>query len=394
MDENTKDLARKKRIMINVAYAVMALAIYVVFFRYIIYVAWPFAFSLLFATILRRPTQYICKKLKMSEKLGAAVLMLLFYIILAGLAVLVVNKAFWALVAWMQTLPTLYTTEIKPFLQSLFDLYENYTGNSDVAYLNNLGDSIINKLGSIATSLSAAVLNFAKKLALGFPKALLGFIFMVISSFFIAMDYQNIADFFMAQLKPNQQQIAVSTREYLGTSIGRLIFSYGIIMIITFCELNIGLRLLHVANPTVVALFIAIFDILPALGTGGIVIPWIVIEAFSGNFKMALGLLVMYLCITVIRNIIEPKIVGDNLGVHPVLMLMSIYLGAFLLGGFGIVVLPFTIIVIKKLNDSGLVTIYNGDYHKKEEGSDEKQKVLLIDKLFKGKKKDAEIKEE
>ncbi len=384
MDEN-KDLERKKRIMINVAYALMAIAIYVVVFRYVIYVAWPFVFALLFATILRKPTLWFSRKTHLNEKLSAGILMLIFYVIMASLGVLVVMKAFWAIVAWMSNFPSLYNNDIKPFLESVFNLYENYAGKiTDASYLDNLGNGFIDKLGSVVSSFSTFVVGLAKSMAMGFPKALLGFIFMVISSFFIAMDYSRITRFFMVQLKPNQQQIAVSTREYLGTSIGRLIFSYGIIMIITFCELNIGLRLLHVANPTVVALLIAIFDILPALGTGGIVIPWIVIEACSGNFKMALGLLVMYLAITVIRNIIEPKIVGDNLGVHPVLMLMSIYLGAFLLGGFGIVVLPFTIIVIKKLNDSGLIDIYSTKY--REGDSENEHREVLLDKILKRKK--------
>jgi len=384
MDEN-KDLERKKRIMINVAYALMAIAIYVVVFRYVIYVAWPFVFALLFATILRKPTLWFSRKTHLNEKLSAGILMLIFYVIMASLGVLVVMKAFWAIVAWMSNFPSLYNNDIKPFLESVFNLYENYAGKiTDASYLDNLGNGFIDKLGSVVSSFSTFVVGLAKSMAMGFPKALLGFIFMVISSFFIAMDYSRITRFFMVQLKPNQQQIAVSTREYLGTSIGRLIFSYGIIMIITFCELNIGLRLLHVANPTVVALLIAIFDILPALGTGGIVIPWIVIEACSGNFKMALGLLVMYLAITVIRNIIEPKIVGDNLGVHPVLMLMSIYLGAFLLGGFGIVVLPFTIIVIKKLNDSGLIDIYSTKY--REGDSENEHREVPLDKILKRKK--------
>jgi len=384
MNENT-EYTRKKGIMMNIGYAALVIAIYVLCFRYVIYVAWPFVFALLFAEILRRPSVWLSRKIHINEKLSAGIVMLVFYIVFGSVAVLIVLKAFWSIVSWVSGIPTLYTEQIEPFLEEVFDIYENYVGGlADVSYLNNVGNMIIDKLGSVVSWLSSTVVNTAKNMAVGFPKALLGFIFMVISSFFISMDFSRISRFFMAQLKPNQQQIAVSTKEYLGSSIGRLIFSYGIIMIVTFCELNIGLRLLHIANPTIVALIIAIFDILPALGTGGIVIPWIIIEVFSGHYKLAFGLLIMYLAITVIRNIIEPKIVGDNLGVHPVLMLMSIYLGAFLLGGFGIVILPFTIIVIKKLNDSGLIHAYVNDHEPKEEG---KEKRSFFDRVIKKKDK-------
>ncbi len=83
-----------------------------------------------------------------------------------------------------------------------------------------------------------------------------------------------------------------------------------LIMTITFVELSIGLTLIGVENSLVIAFLIAVFDILPVLGTGGIMIPWTVITALMGSHGLALGLLVVYLVITVVRNIIEPKIVG------------------------------------------------------------------------------------
>ena len=78
-------------------------------------------------------------------------------------------------------------------------------------------------------------------------------------------------------------------------------------MSLTFVELSIGLTIIHVPNSVIIALLIAIFDILPVLGTGGIMIPWVVISAFSGDYPLALGLLIVYVVITIIRNILEPK---------------------------------------------------------------------------------------
>ena len=113
-----------------------------------------------------------------------------------------------------------------------------------------------------------------------------------------------------------------------------------LIMSITFVELSVGLTLIGVNRAILVALLIAIFDILPVLGTGGIMIPWVILSALGGDLPHAFALLVLYVIITVIRNIIEPRIVGAQIGLHPVLTLMSMFVGNHLFGIVGLFGLP------------------------------------------------------
>ena len=107
-----------------------------------------------------------------------------------------------------------------------------------------------------------------------------------------------------------------------------------------------------------IALLISVFDILPVLGTGGIMIPWVVIDVILGNYSLALGLLVLYLIITVIRNIIEPKIVGKQIGLHPVITLASMFVGVQLLGVWGLFGFPIGLSLLRHLNDTGTVKIF------------------------------------
>ena len=93
--------------------------------------------------------------------------------------------------------------------------------------------------------------------------------------------------------------------------------SYALIMSITFAELFLGFTLFRIDFALLLALCIAVFDILPVLGTGGIMIPWAVITAILGDYPMALKLIGLYIFITIVRNIIEPKIVGSQIGLHP-----------------------------------------------------------------------------
>jgi len=357
------DYTRKKKLLMSAGYAALIIAVYYIVFRYAIYIAWPFVIALVIVLATRRPTLFIVRRFHIPEKASSIIVISLVYLIFAGIFIFVVLKAFWAIVDWTGSLPSMYQDKVAPVIEKGFAWLADHSANdeSDIDYLSQIASLIISKLQNAIGWVSSKAVSLATGFAVGIPKTMLGLIFMIISTYFIAVDFRRINRFFMNQFNPNQQQIIVSTREFLGSGITGIVVSYGIIMLITFIELNIGLRIIHIDNPTSVALIIAIFDILPALGCGGIMIPWTIIELVNGNVSLALKLFIVYAIITVIRNIIEPKIVGENIGVHPVLMLMSIYLGALILGPLGIIIMPFTIIVIKRLNDSGLINVFKSE---------------------------------
>jgi predicted PurR-regulated permease PerM len=107
-----------------------------------------------------------------------------------------------------------------------------------------------------------------------------------------------------------------------------------------------------------VAAMIAVIDILPVLGTGGIVVPWIIIELIKGNMPFAFGLATLYLIITVVRNILEPKLVGKQIGLHPLVMLMCMYVGLKLFGFIGLFVLPVAVVIVKHLYDNDKIHFF------------------------------------
>ncbi|MDD3169520.1 MAG: AI-2E family transporter, partial [Eubacteriales bacterium] len=147
-------------------------------------------------------------------------------------------------------------------------------------------------------------------------------------------------------------------KQYLVETLFVVIRSYGLIMSITFVEMSIGLSVIGIPNAVLVALLISVFDILPVLGTGGIMIPWTIITLFQGNYQTGLSLLFVYLVITVVRNILEPKIVGKQLGLHPVVTLMCIFVGANLFGVIGLFGFPITLSLLRHLNDTGTIQLF------------------------------------
>lgn len=360
-----EELERKRRFLINVAYVIAVGVIYYVLVRYVLYALMPFTIALLVTIILKRPVDHTARLLHIPRKGVAFLLVVLFYGLIAALLTHAVIQLIVALVGWFGSLTTIYAENIEPALLRVMDWYENLVASIDPAHAaqaESIGNNILGSLASWVASLSRSLVGYAQRLALGTPKFFISLIFCIVSTVFLSMDYPNITYFFLGQFPEKSQQTILEAKNYLLKTIGGMLKSYGLIMFITFCELNIGLRIIGVEDATVLSLIIAIFDILPALGTGGIMIPWVVIELVQGNVMLGVKLLLLYAFITVVRNILEPKIVGESIGLHPVLLLISIYVGGTILGPMGIIIMPFTLIVIKKLNDAGHIHVFRSEY--------------------------------
>lgn len=119
-----------------------------------------------------------------------------------------------------------------------------------------------------------------------------------------------------------------------------VIRSYALIMLLTFTELSILFSLFGIGNSVLKAAIIALLDILPILGTGAVMIPWAIISFVLGSTTLGLKLLAIYIIVTVVRNYVEPKIVGAQLGLHPIITLVSMFIDLRLFGFWGLFGLP------------------------------------------------------
>ena len=106
------------------------------------------------------------------------------------------------------------------------------------------------------------------------------------------------------------------------------------------------------------AIGIALIDIIPVLGTGTVLLPWAAISFISGNIRLGIGLLVMYIIILVIRQIIEPKLVAGQVGLPPIITIIAMYIGSKTIGILGFFILPFCVILLKVFNDEGIIHIF------------------------------------
>jgi sporulation integral membrane protein YtvI len=129
--------------------------------------------------------------------------------------------------------------------------------------------------------------------------------------------------------------------------------AYLFLMLLSFTQLYLGLTVLRVNYAFSVALFIAVVDILPVLGMGVIVIPWALWCFLTGNLPLGGGLMLLYGLMSIVRQIAEPKVVGNFIGLHPLASLLSVCVGLRFLGVGGMFALPMLVIVLKNMIKSG-----------------------------------------
>jgi sporulation integral membrane protein YtvI len=258
-------------------------------------------------------------------------------------------------------LPETYAIQIEPAIRDIFENVEKASAKLDpmmVQVIQDIAASISQSTGSVITKISSTVIDFISSSVSFLPGLFLGIIFAVISSLFFAIDYNKITAYISNRL-PSKNSGLFTEIKTMATGIGfQYVKAYAILMAVTFSELAIGLLLLRVDGAIEVAALIAVIDFLPVLGTGGVVIPWIFIELIQGNFPFAFGLTVLYLLITVVRNILEPKLIGEQIGLHPLIMLISMYVGVKIFGFVGLIALPVTIVIIKHLYDNDKIHIF------------------------------------
>ncbi|MEL7622742.1 MAG: sporulation integral membrane protein YtvI [Clostridiales bacterium] len=355
------DIERQKRFIVQFIYWLLAAGIVYVLLKYAVPLLMPFVIGSLVAIILRPLTEWLARVTRINRKVMAILILLLFYATMGILLFLSGAKIVTLVRGFIVTIPNYYIFNIEPALQKLFydlTLLLNNLDPSLQATIQGLAGNVISSLANMVTSFSSSALNWLTGFAGAVPGFMINFIFAIVTSFFLSIDFPVVKTFILRQLGVRQLQILRMIKDNALGAIGKYIKAYAMLMTLTFVELAIGMWLAGVHRPGLVALGIAIFDVLPVLGTGGILVPWVIIDLIIGNTARAVKILILYAVVTTVRNTLEPKVVGEQIGLHPLITLLCMYIGTSLFGVVGLLGLPIAATIAKNLNDNGTIKLF------------------------------------
>lgn len=359
----------RKKFLINIMYFTVILIIGFVTLKYLFPLLFPFIFAFIVSAVLQKPIAFVSEKTKLSKKVCAIIIIVLVLVIISTVIFLIGNtvvnniESFISLVAKeIENLPTI-VENLKQGILNMTSTFPAVIRNKIAEYMNNFFDIFLSTDSGIMNVPINGVFGFAKKI----PSIFLAVIVSIIATVFLSIDYRRIVNFIIRQLSPKNQNTVMAVKKVFFSTALKLLKSYFILMLITFAEVAATLYLLKILGiyrtdyVILISALIAVIDIVPILGTGTIFIPWAIYSIIMNNPTMGIILIVSYLVIAIVRNILEPKIIGDQVGASPIITLIFMYIGLKLFGVVGLITLPLLVIVIKILSDSGKIRIWKNN---------------------------------
>lgn len=222
--------------------------------------------------------------------------------------------------------------------------------------------------GQAVGKLSQLTVDKAGSFARNIPGILISIIFSILSAYFFIADRDRILEFGKVHTPQIIQEKWRLMAESFKIVFGGYFKAQFKIMAVIGVILFVGMLILRVRFAILVAVLVAFLDMLPFLGTGTVLIPWAVFKLISGDIRYALGLVILYLITQLVRRIIEPKLVGDSIGMNPLVTLIFMYVGYRIGGVIGMILaVPVGAIILNFYKAGTFDSVING---LKEAGKD------------------------
>ncbi|NLK39266.1 MAG: sporulation integral membrane protein YtvI [Clostridiales bacterium] len=332
-------------------------------FKYALAPAMPFLLAWLTAIAIRPVAAYISRRTKIPLRITSVILMLLVLCLIGILIFVISSRILYELRSLISRLGSDmelvedYIQRITDFFNGLADKVPLLRGLSESEQLeeiwnrvNEIASGMIEDFIMRISAVLPAIITFILR---SLPDVLLFVVISIIAAFYFALDLQTVNKAVLDALPPKWAQGVQRARQNVSGTILKYLRAYLFLMVITFIQLLIGFLILEIDYAFILALVIAVIDILPVLGVGTILVPWGVVLMIGGNYYIGFGLLIIFAIITVVRQFAEPKIVGESLGLHPIITLVAIYAGFKLFGIFGMIVGPVVAMIAKSALTEG-----------------------------------------
>lgn len=344
------------KVIVSLAFSLLATALVVGIGIAGIRIFAPFVVGWIIACIANPVVCWLDKKLKIKRKLGSALMIVLVIGTVIGLAYLVISMLVREIGGWVVSLPAVFQSmtvemqELADNLNGIVKVLPQSVIDAGNGFVDNLGDV----LGGLARSLSEPTMSFAGVVAKQIPSIVIGIFMVILSAYFFVADRESVL-VWVKKVTPDavyrRMSMAISCFKF---AVGGYFIAQFKIMAVVSAILFIGLSILKVQYAFVLSILIGFLDFLPFFGTGTAFVPWCIYTVLTGNYMRALFLLVIYVTTQVVRQLIQPKLVGDEVGLKPLPTLLLIYVG-YKLGGFlwMILAVPLGMILINMYKSGG-----------------------------------------
>lgn len=316
-----------------------------IFFKYLLFACLPFLIAWGVAVAIRP----FCHKISLGTRISERFISFLFtsLIVLGGLSVLISVIAYAIGQAWGFLTELVEGDALYDVLQKVMNPLSGFLGDREGAeeLRAHINTALKSTIGTVVSSLVESITSFVTSV----PRVLIFILVTVIASIYFSLDIDKINSTVRKVLPPKLSQILSAFKNRFLLTLLKYVRAYLIIMLVTFIVMLFGFLVLGIKYAVLFAFIVALLDVLPLIGVGTVLVPWSVYQILFGKLSLGIGLVVLFVVNVIIRQFIEPKIVGKHLGIHPIISLILLYSGYYLFGFFGLLLIPFFSVIINIL---------------------------------------------
>lgn len=322
----------------------------------------PFVIGWIIALLASPLVRFFEEKVRWKRKASSAFVIVAVIALVVLLLYLIGNKLLHEAVGLVNELPVMWAaveadfTDIAKNLSVFYERLPVDLRNSISDFGDRIGTVLGDTVSKVSTPTINAVGNFAKQL----PAIVIGLIMALLSSYFFVAEKASVSEWLHEHMPPSLRARYLLIKRSLVVAVGGYFKAQLKIEVWMYLLLVIGLGILKVNYALLIALGIACLDFFPFFGTGTVMVPWAIIKILSGDYTMAIGLLIIWGVGQLARQVIQPKIVGDSVGVPPIPTLFLLYIGYKVGGVFGMIAaVPIGLIIMTMYSEGAFDTTKN-----------------------------------
>lgn len=322
--------------------------IFILFFSTLSYTL-PFVLAFLIALWIKPLNKFLNKKIKLNLNLSSLLSTLLFFIIIFFIITSIVFKISLEIRDILNNLPDM--NKIINFVQVYITKYEHYFNELNPELIDKFKTELLSLLSN-TYSITVTILKTSISFAIKLPKALLVMFITLIATYFFSTDLANMQNKFLSIFSDKSKDKVVMIWNEANKMLTGYIRAYSFIVFLSFTETLIGFSILKIKYALSLSIISAICDVLPIIGIGVVYFAVGVFYFISKKYIISIGIIVLYLIVTILRQILEPKIVSASLGLKPIAVLAAIFIGIMAYGFIGMIYLLFLLVFYRILKKS------------------------------------------
>jgi len=322
----------------------------------------PFVAGWIIALIASPMVRFFEEKLKIKRKAGSAFVIIAVIALVVLLLYLVGAKLVEEIIGLISALPEMWAaveSDFSDISRNLNVFYKRLPQNVQSG-ITDLAEEIAGLMGETLSKVSTPTINAVGNFAKSLPTIIIGVIMALLASYFFVAEKKTVAEGLRKNMPSSIQIRYQMIKKSLVMAVGGYLKAQLKIEVWMYLLLVIGLSILKIDYALLIALGIAFLDFFPFFGTGTVMVPWAIIKILSGDYSMAIGLLIIWGGGQLARQLIQPKIVGDSVGVPPIPTLFLLYIGYKVGGVFGMIAaVPIGLIIITMYTEGAFETTKN-----------------------------------